>query len=311
MLLFYGGQGGDRPALAQQPATSSPNATTSDEEQSLCTGLQLIGASTGNLIAKGTAEQRQQALAKYEEALLSGQQLAVNEAPPYVARMVEASTLGLVLAASTTDQTSPLGEGLFRAGLGFSRDLKNRLQDAIARLKADNAGSNANDQQELLDFYNQALASSNYQEAVLLYSLGNVYLELGENQKALESYNQALTLYKAEKKPLDEATVLGSIGNLYFQSGETKKALDFYNQALEIQRTEKDTAAQAGTLSSIAGSTRNWANRKRRLPLIIKHSNSSEKGTIWRGKRVFLRVLACSTSHWVSFSWRWIPITKR
>jgi tetratricopeptide (TPR) repeat protein len=239
-------------SIAQQPATSSPNATTTDKQQAYERGRQLIEQAL-QLWQQGTAEQRQQALAKYEEALSIWQQLAVNEAPPYQARDLEAIILVSIGSIYNGQSEHQKALDYFNRGLAIRREVKNRIRDAIARASADNTGSNSGDKQKLLDFYNQALASSNFREAVLLYSLGNVYLELGENQKALESYNQALTLYKAEKKPLYEATVLGSIGSLYFQSGETKKALDFYNQALEIQHAEKDTAAQAKTLSSIAG----------------------------------------------------------
>ena len=247
--LFKGGWG-ESPSLAQQPATSSPDATTTDQQQAYERGLQLLQQGQ-QLQNQGTAESRQQALAKYEEALSIWQQLAVNEAPPYQARDFEAVTLGAIGTIYYIQNELQKARDYFERGLAIRRELKNRLQDAIARLKADNAGSNSNDKQKLLDFYNQVLANTNFKEALLLYPLGNVYFQLSENQKALESYNQALTLYKAEKKPLYEATVLGSIGNLYFHSGETKKALDFYNQALEIQRAEKDTAAQAKTLSSI------------------------------------------------------------
>ena len=249
-----GGQGdwGGSPSLAQQPATSSPDATTTDKQQAYERGSQLMKQAL-QLWPQGTAEQRQQALANYEEALSIWQQLAVNEAPPYVARDKEAMALGGIGSIYNEQNEYQKALDYFERELAVRRELKNRLQDAIARASADNAGSNSNDKQKLLDTYKQALANSNDQEAVVLYSLGSVYSVLGKNQKALESYNQALTLYKAEKKPLDEATVLGSIGSLYFQSGETKKALDFYNQALEIQRAEKDTAAQAGTLSSIGG----------------------------------------------------------
>jgi CHAT domain-containing protein/predicted negative regulator of RcsB-dependent stress response len=239
-------------SIAQQPATSSPNATTTDKQQAYERGSQLMKQAL-QLWQQGTAEQRQQALANYEEALSIWQQLAVNEAPPYVARDKEAMALGGIGSIYNEQNEYQKALDYFERELAVRRDLKNRLQEAIARASADNASSNSNDKQKLLDAYKQALANSNDQEAVLLYSLGNVYSVLGENQKALESYNQALTLYKAEKNPSREATVLGSIGSLYFQSGETKKALDSYNQALEIQRAEKDTAAQAGTLSSIAG----------------------------------------------------------
>jgi CHAT domain-containing protein/predicted negative regulator of RcsB-dependent stress response len=248
--LQKGGWGGS-PSLAQQPATSSPNANISDREQAFARAQQLFEQGQ-QLQKQGTAQSRQQALAKYEEALSIWQQLAVNEAPPYQALDFEAVTLGAIGIIYYLNELEKARD-YFERALAIRRELKNRLQDAIARLKADNAGSNSNDKQELLNFYNQVLADSNFKEALQLQPLGNVYFELSENQKALEYYNQALTLYKAEKKPLYEATVLHSIGNLYFHSGETKKALDFYNQALEIQRAEKDTAAQAKTLSSIAG----------------------------------------------------------
>jgi tetratricopeptide (TPR) repeat protein len=232
--------------------TSSPNATTTNEQQAYERGRQLNEQAL-QLQKQGTPESRQQALAKYEEALSIWQQLAVNEAPPYGAGDFEAATLGSIGAIySLQDKPQKALEYLNR-GLAVRRELKNRLQDAIARLKVDNVSSNSNDQQKLLDAYKQTLANSNYQEAVQLYSLGSVYSQLGENQKALDSYNQALTLLRAEKKPSFEATVLGSIARLYFQSGETQSSLNFYNQALEIQRAQKDTAAQAETLSSIAG----------------------------------------------------------
>ncbi|NEQ22492.1 MAG: tetratricopeptide repeat protein, partial [Microcoleus sp. SIO2G3] len=86
---------------------------------------------------------------------------------------------------------------------------------------------------------------------ILLDSVGKVYFDLREIQKALEYYNQALSLSQAEKQRSLEANTLSSIGNVYFQSGETQKALNSYNQVLEIQYTEKDTAAQANTLQAM------------------------------------------------------------
>src|SRR4028119_1079533 len=73
------------PSLAQQPANSSPNTTTTDKQQAYERGRQLNEQAL-QLQKQGTAESRQQALAKYQEALSIWQQLAVNEAPPYVAR---------------------------------------------------------------------------------------------------------------------------------------------------------------------------------------------------------------------------------
>jgi CHAT domain-containing protein/predicted negative regulator of RcsB-dependent stress response len=247
--LFNQGWGGS-PRLAQQPATSSPNATTTDKQQAYERGQQLLDQAR-QLSDQGTAEQRQQALAKYEEALLIWQQLAVNEAPPYAARDVEASTLLSIGTIYSVQDEPHKAVDYFERGLAVSRDLKNRLQNAIARASADNASSNSDEQQKLLNSYKQALASTSLGEAILLDALGKVYFDLREIQKALEYYNQALSLFQAEKQRSLEATTLSSIGNVYFQSGETQKALDSYNQALEIQYTEKDTAAQANTLQAM------------------------------------------------------------
>ncbi|MBD1895198.1 CHAT domain-containing protein [Coleofasciculus sp. FACHB-129] len=238
-------------SIAQQPATSSPNATTTDEQQTYEQGLQLIKQGQ-QLEKQGTVESQQQALAKYEEALSIWQQLAVNEAPPYEARSWEALTLSLIGTIYDGDQDEPQKAlDYFERGLAVRRELKNRLQDAIARASMDNAGSNSNDKQKLLDTYKQALAFTNVEEASLLNSLGGVYFELGKKQEALEYYRQALSLLRAEKKPSREADTLSFIANVYFQSGETQSSLNFYNQALEIQRAEKDIAAQARTLGTI------------------------------------------------------------
>jgi len=248
--LFNSGWGGSL-SLAQQPATSSPNATTTDKQQAYARGMQLIEQGQ-QLENQGTVEQRQQALAKYEEALSIWQQLAVDEAPPYGARSFEATTLDSLGTIYYTQNEHQKALDYFERGLAVRRELKNRLQDAITRASVDNAGSNSNNKQKLLDTYKQALAFTSVEEASLLSSLGGVYFKLGKKQEAVEYYNQALSLFRAEKKPSREAETLSFIANLYFQSGETQSSLNFYKQALEIQRAEKDTAAQARTLRTIA-----------------------------------------------------------
>jgi hypothetical protein len=64
----HGGQG-ISPSLAQQPATSSPNATTTDKQQAYERGQQLLDQAQATTAIKERQNQRQQALAKYEEAL--------------------------------------------------------------------------------------------------------------------------------------------------------------------------------------------------------------------------------------------------
>jgi hypothetical protein len=51
-------------SIAQQPATSSPNATTTDEQQAYARGQQLLDQAR-QLSDQGTAESQEQALPKY------------------------------------------------------------------------------------------------------------------------------------------------------------------------------------------------------------------------------------------------------
>ncbi|MFE1745088.1 tetratricopeptide repeat protein [Coleofasciculus sp. H7-2] len=252
LLLSSAGATATSISIAQQPATSSPNATTTDKQQAFARAQQLF-EQAGQLRQQGTAESQQQALAKYEEALKIWQELAVNEAPPYAARGFEASTLLAIGTIYYIQSESQKALDYFEQGLAIRRELKNRLQEAIARISTDNAGSNSDDKQKLLDTYKDFLTTATLGEASLLDSLGNAYYSLGENQKALEYYNQALSLFRAEKKPSLEAITLRNIGDVYFKLGETQSSFPFYNQALEIQRAQKDTAAQAKTLQKNIG----------------------------------------------------------
>jgi CHAT domain-containing protein len=237
-------------SIAQQPTTSSPNATTTDRQQAYVLAQQLF-EQAGQLRQQGTAESQQQALAKYEEALKLWQELAINEAPPYAARGFEASTL-LAIGTIYYIQSEPRKAlDYFERGLAIRRELKNRLQEAIARVWADNAGSNSDDKQKFLDTYKDFLKTASLGEAFLLDSIGNAYFNLDEMQKALEYHNQALLLFRAEKQPSLEARTLNNIGDDYFKLGKPESSLGFYNRALEIQRTQKDTAAQAQTLQNI------------------------------------------------------------
>jgi CHAT domain-containing protein/Tfp pilus assembly protein PilF len=97
------------------------------------------------------------------------------------------------------------------------------------------------------------------EQALSLLSLGRVYDDLGEKQKALEFYNQALTLRRAIgdspeerlRQRGGEATTLNNIGRVYSALGEKQKALEFYNQALPLYHGMSDWEGEATTLNNI------------------------------------------------------------
>ena len=94
-------------------------------------------------------------------------------------------------------------------------------------------------------------AGARYEEALTQHSIGFVYAQLGENQRALDYFNQALPLMRAVANRAGEAAVLDNIGWVYSALGEKQKALDYYNQALPMWRAVGDRAGEAGTLSNI------------------------------------------------------------
>jgi tetratricopeptide (TPR) repeat protein len=87
-------------------------------------------------------------------------------------------------------------------------------------------------------------------EGISLVSIGKIYDDLGEKQKALSSYNQALPIMKAVGDRSGEATTLTSIGLVYDNLGEKQKALSFYNQALPISKAVGDREGEATALNN-------------------------------------------------------------
>jgi tetratricopeptide (TPR) repeat protein len=97
----------------------------------------------------------------------------------------------------------------------------------------------------------EALRRNRSWEAITLNSIGLVYSDLGEKQKALDFYNQALPILRAVGDRGGEATTLNNIGRVYDALGEKQKALVFYNQALPISRAVGDPYLEVTILDNI------------------------------------------------------------
>jgi tetratricopeptide (TPR) repeat protein len=85
------------------------------------------------------------------------------------------------------------------------------------------------------------------------HSIGSVYSDLGEKQKALEYYSQSLPLFRAVGDRRGEATTLNNIGLVYSDLGEKQKALEYYSQSLPLFRAVGDRGGEATTLNNIGG----------------------------------------------------------
>jgi CHAT domain-containing protein len=78
-------------------------------------------------------------------------------------------------------------------------------------------------------------------QALSLLSLGLIYANLGQLQKALEFDNQALPIFRVVGDLNHQAMTLNNIGAVYSALGENTKALEFYNQALLLFRVVGDS----------------------------------------------------------------------
>jgi CHAT domain-containing protein/tetratricopeptide (TPR) repeat protein len=122
---------------------------------------------------------------------------------------------------------------------------------SIGRIYAD-----LGEKQKALDYYAQALpllkaVDNRAGEALTLTNIGFVYADLGEKQKALDYYAQSLLLLKAVGDRTGQAITFNSMGLVYADLGEKQKALDYFAQALLLHKAMSNRGGEATTLNSI------------------------------------------------------------
>ncbi|WP_013323570.1 CHAT domain-containing tetratricopeptide repeat protein [Gloeothece verrucosa] len=209
-----------------------------------------------------TAESRQQAIQKWEEALPFYKTLGDKSQ--------EAETLYWL--GYVYDDLGERQKALdyYNQALPIFRATGDRSGEATTLTGIGAVYDNLGERQKALDYYNQALPLSRATgdrsgEVTTLTGIGLVYSKLGEPQKALDYYNQALPLSRATGDHSGEATTLTGIGAVYDNLGERQKALDYYNQALPIFRATGDCSGEARTLTGIGGVCDNLGERQKAL----------------------------------------------
>ncbi|HIK11119.1 MAG TPA: CHAT domain-containing protein [Oscillatoriaceae cyanobacterium M33_DOE_052] len=88
-------------------------------------------------------------------------------------------------------------------------------------------------------------------EAASLGGLGNVYLCLGEYERAITFHEQSLAISREIKDRQGEAASLGNLGNVYHSQGEYERAITFHEQSLAISREIKDRQGEAASLGNL------------------------------------------------------------
>lgn len=234
-----------------------------------------------------TAESRQKAIKKYEEALplwrdagdKKGEAFTLNQIGVLYSRTGQpkkaveyyekAIPLWHAVGDLLNEATTLTNMGIAYARLGEVRKALelHRQAQPLARSAGDpevealtlsNAGSaywSLGEPLEALRYYEQALpltVDDRRQLAVTLNNIAMAYTQLGELQKATEYLGKSLPLRRLAKDKQGEATVLHNLGLIYRDLGDLQMALKYYNQALEIRRAVGDRQGEAVTLQSLS-----------------------------------------------------------
>jgi CHAT domain-containing protein/tetratricopeptide (TPR) repeat protein len=140
--------------------------------------------------------------------------------------------------------------------LQLFRQINNKRWEAITSLSIGRVYHDLGEKQKALAYYDQAMVlyrklGDKIGEAQTFNNIGAIYSALGEKQKALSSYDRALPLFRALAEKAGEATTLNNMGALYSDLGEKQQAIAYYEQALPLRRAAGDESGEATTLNNI------------------------------------------------------------
>jgi tetratricopeptide (TPR) repeat protein len=146
--------------------------------------------------------------------------------------------------------------GKWEEALKLYRQINDKTWEAATFVSIGKVYSDLGEKQKALSYYDQALllfrqVGEKNGEATTLNNIGLVFSDLGEKQKALTYYDQALPLYRQVGNKFGEATTLNNIGQVYSALGEKQKALSYYDQALPLLRQVGNKGGEATTLNNI------------------------------------------------------------
>ncbi len=85
-------------------------------------------------------------------------------------------------------------------------------------------------------------------KAATLHSLGRIYANKGEVDKAIALYNQVLEIDECTGNVQGKAATLKQLGILYANKGDVDQAIALFNQSLEIEERIGNVKGKAMTL---------------------------------------------------------------
>jgi CHAT domain-containing protein/Tfp pilus assembly protein PilF len=143
------------------------------------------------------------------------------------------------------------------------------------------AGAQTSPVQDQIKQHEQILADARVarrvnDEGFELITLGYLYRQAGQMQKALDRLNEAFQIEQREDNQPGQAMAQNTMGRVYSDLGQQEKALALFNDALAIWRRLRIRPPEANTLNNIGRAYNDLGQRERAL------SSLNEALTIWR-----------------------------
>lgn len=90
-------------------------------------------------------------------------------------------------------------------------------------------------------------------EATIWNDLGQLYVDLSDQQQARTLLGNALRIFKAHEDRSGKATVSNNLGLSFLKTGEGREALERFQTVLEIRQQENDKELEFRTIGNLAG----------------------------------------------------------
>ena len=195
-----------------------------------------------------TAESRQQAIKKFEEALSLWREAGNPKGETYTL-----NEIGIIYSRNGEQQKAMES---YRQALQLSHSIRSLHLEAATLTNAGMSFWRRGQSDQALEYFNQALplrrtVGDHQGEAITLNNMGLTYASLGQLQEALKFYIQALPLSRVVGDTRLEAIVLNNMGAIYKRVGEFQQALEYYYQVLPLKRAMGDRQSEANTLHNV------------------------------------------------------------
>lgn len=132
-------------------------------------------------------------------------------------------------------------------------------------------------------FQLEKMTKENPDDATAWASLGNLYFDTGNHQKAIEAYTRSLALNP------NNANVITDLGVMYRRSGQPNKAIESFDKAAKIDPKHETALFNKGIvlmhdLNNLDGAIQAWQELLKRNPAATSPSGQPVKDLVERMK---------------------------